>query len=59
MTKKDDRKLFEQDRRMELKMRIATKRLVTNFRAQMPDLQAAPTPEPGVVDRLIERVRAL
>ena len=57
--KKDKGKLFEQDRRMELKMRIATKRLVANFRAEMPDKRATPMPEPGVVDRLIERVRAL
>lgn len=59
MAKEKDTRLFEQDRRMELKMRIATKRLVANFRAEMPDQHATRMPEPGVVDRLIERVRAL
>jgi hypothetical protein len=57
--KKRDGKLFEQDRRMELKMRIATKRMVTQFRAEMPELRVAPLPGPEVVDRLIKRVRAL
>jgi hypothetical protein len=57
--KKTDSRLFEQDRRMEVKMRIATNRLVTQFRAEMPELKVAPMPGPEVVDRLIQRVRAL
>lgn len=56
---KRENKLFEQDRRMELKMRIATKRLVTQFRAELPELRVAPLPGPEMVDRLIQRVRAL
>jgi hypothetical protein len=57
--KKRERKLFEADRRMELRMRIAAKRVGTRLKIDMPILGPFKPPKEEVVDRLIERVRSL
>lgn len=53
------RKIFETDRRMELRLRLAAKR-IGNGRSQGSLSELVPQiPEPEVLDRLIQRVRRL
>jgi hypothetical protein len=57
--KKVDRRLFEHDRRMELKLRLAAKRALEPVRGDMALPELGALPEREVVDRLIEKVRRL
>ncbi len=57
--KKIDRRLFEYDRRMELKLRLAAKRATEPARGDLALPELGPLPEREVVDRLIEKVRRL
>lgn len=54
-----ERRLFEVDRRMELKMRLAAKRAGQASRQQVLPLDFAALPEREVVERLLDRVRSL
>jgi hypothetical protein len=53
------RGLFETDRRVELKMRLAIKRATEPMQARAIPLLLDAPPEPGVVGRLIKKVRNL
>jgi hypothetical protein len=53
------RELFEHDRKTELKMRIALKRLHGEMPARVLPLDWVGQPEPEIVGRLIDRVRRL
>ncbi len=55
---KSKRRIFEHDRRMELKLRIAAKRVNGGSQAQGM-LQLGELPEREIVDRLIRRVQRL
>lgn len=56
---KDNQRMFEQDRKMELRLRLAAKKAAS----KEPSYPVAPIvselPEPEVVVRLINRVRRL
>jgi hypothetical protein len=56
---KDNRRLFETDRRMELKMRLAAKRAAIAEPATAAALELDGPPDRHVVSKLIERVRRL
>ncbi len=53
------RELFEHDRRVELKMRLALKRAHGKLPARMVPLELGGKPEAEVLNRLIARVRRL
>jgi hypothetical protein len=56
---KDNQRMFEQDRKMELRLRLAAKKAgAKESRAPAPQL-IGELPEPEVVVRLINRVRRL
>jgi hypothetical protein len=57
--KKVDRRLFEHDRRMELKLRLAAKRAMEPVQGDLSLPELGALPEREVVDRLIEKVRRL
>ncbi len=54
-----DKRPLEQDRKVELKMRIALKRLHGQMPSRKLDLDQIDSPEPEVVGRLIKAVREL
>ncbi len=54
-----DRRVFEVDRRMELKMRLAAKKLGAPGQTGGLSLELEGLPDRQVVARLIERVRRL
>ncbi len=54
-----DRRVFEVDRRMELKMRLAAKKAVAQGQTGELVLEVSGAPERQLVARLIERVRRL
>lgn len=56
---KDNRRLFETDRRMELKMRLAAKRASAAGPATAVALEMEGMPDRQVLSKLIERVRRL
>lgn len=59
-TKAMERRLFEVDRRMELKMRLAAKKASQPSQLQLLlPLDVATPPERQVVERLLDRVRSL
>jgi len=58
-TKAMDRRLFEVDRRMELKMRLAAKKAGQPIRQEILPRSLAELPEREVVERLLDRVRSL
>jgi hypothetical protein len=58
-TNKTKRELFEQDRRTELKMRLALKRLHGEMPARVLPLDWTGQLEPEMVGRLIDKVRRL
>lgn len=53
------RDLFEHDRRVELKMRLALKRAHGDMPARIVPLELDGRPEPEVLGRLIAKVRRL
>lgn len=55
---KKDREVFETDRRIELRMRLAVKKASQNGKGQPVRLEAA-LPARELVDRVIDRVRQL
>ena len=58
-TKNVKKELFEYDRRTELKMRLALKRLHGEMPNRMLTLDWVGQPEPEIVGRLIDKVRRL
>ncbi|NIS79088.1 MAG: hypothetical protein GTO14_02435 [Anaerolineales bacterium] len=58
MTKKK-RRLFESDRRMELKLRMAIKKMRELESVDVSKLALFAFPEQETIDRVIERVRKL
>ena len=56
---KSTRRSLEQDRKVELKMRIALKRLHGEMPSRTPVLEEEGTPKPEVLGRLINAVRRL
>ncbi|MEW6568133.1 MAG: hypothetical protein AB1449_08205 [Chloroflexota bacterium] len=58
-TKVIERRLFEVDRRMELKLRLAAKKANQPARQDLMSLDFIPLPEREVVERLLDRVRRL
>lgn len=56
---KDNRRLFETDRRMELKMRLAAKRAAVAEPVTAVALDLEGPPDRQVLSKLIERVRRL
>jgi hypothetical protein len=57
---KENRRLFESDRKMELRLRLAAKRAAIQAQANgSMAIEMEPLPERQVLDRLIERVRRL
>ncbi len=54
-----NRRVFEVDRRMELKMRLAAKKVVAQGQTGELTLEISAAPERQLVARLIERVRRL
>lgn len=54
-----EKRLFEMDRRMELKMRLAAKKAVRQGQTGGLALELEGLPERQVVTRLIEKVRRL
>jgi hypothetical protein len=53
------RKIFETDRRMELRLRLAAKQIGNErSKGSLSEILTRP-PEPEVLDRLIQRVRSL
>jgi hypothetical protein len=53
------RKIFETDRRMELRLRLAAKQIgIERSQGSLSEILMRP-PEPEVLDRLIQRVRSL
>jgi hypothetical protein len=57
--KKQMRKIFEADRKMELRVRIAAKRAQTMPERALVRNYAMNTPEREIVSRIIKRVRKL
>jgi hypothetical protein len=57
--KRFDRRLFEVDRRMELKMRLAAKRAAEPARVEVLSAEFAALQDREIVDRLIDKVRSL
>jgi hypothetical protein len=57
--KRFDKRLFEVDRRMELKMRLAAKRAAEPTRTDMLFAEFAALQDREIVDRLIDKVRRL
>jgi len=57
--KRDDKRLFDYDRRIELKLRLAAKRAAEAPTAGVFVRDFGPLPPKEVLDRLIERVRRL
>lgn len=53
------KELFEHDRRAELKMRLALKRMHGQMPARVLPLDWVGRPEPEIVGRLIDKVRRL
>jgi hypothetical protein len=53
------RRVFEVDRRMELRLRLAAKKAESNKKEAFVPLYASGIPEREVVHRIIERVRRL
>lgn len=53
-----DRRVFEADRRMELKMRLAAKKATQGQTGELP-MDLGGYPERQIVAKLIERVRRL
>jgi hypothetical protein len=56
---KDNQRMFEQDRKMELRMRLAAKKAATRELPSSVIPLVSEMPEPEVVVRLINRVRRL
>lgn len=56
---KSTRRALEQDRKVELKMRLAMKRLHGQMPSRRLDLDSDGNPEPEVLGRLIDAVRRL
>jgi hypothetical protein len=56
---KVNQRMFEQDRKMELRLRLAAKRATTKELPAMVTQLVSELPEPEVVVRLINRVRRL
>jgi hypothetical protein len=56
---KRKRRIFEEDKRIELKLRLAAKRAALDGRNGSETWFYEGPPEPEVVGRLIERVRSL
>lgn len=56
---KDNQRMFEQDRKMELRLRLAAKRAETREPRSPVTPLVSEMPEPEVVVRLINRVRRL
>jgi hypothetical protein len=54
-----DRRVFEVDRRMELKMRLAAKKAAAQGQTGELPMELGGYPERQIVTRLIERVRRL
>lgn len=57
--KRFDKRLFEVDRRMELKMRLAAKRAAGPLRTEGLFSEFAVLQDREIVDRLIDKVRRL
>lgn len=58
-TKAIERRLFEVDRKMELKLRLAAKKAAHPSRPEPMSLDFLPLPERELVERLLDRVREL
>jgi hypothetical protein len=56
---KDNQRMFEQDRKMELRLRLAAKKAATREPLAPMVQLVSEMPEPEVVVRLINRVRRL
>lgn len=56
---KKKRRMFESDRRMELRLRLALKRIRELENAELEKLDMMSLPERDTVDRVIEKVRSL
>jgi hypothetical protein len=57
---KDNRRLFESDRKMEVRLRLAAKKAAVQAQPRtVVAIEMEPMPERQVLDRLIERVRQL
>jgi hypothetical protein len=56
---KDNQRMFEQDRKMELRLRLAAKKAATREPLMPAPQLVSELPEPEVVVRLINRVRRL
>jgi hypothetical protein len=56
---KDNQRMFEQDRKMELRLRLAAKKAATREPLMPVPQLVSELPEPEVVVRLINRVRRL
>ncbi|MCJ7511845.1 MAG: hypothetical protein MUO23_02610 [Anaerolineales bacterium] len=56
---KDNRRLFETDRRMEFKLRLAAKKASAAGQATVAALELDGPPDRQVLSKLIERVRRL
>lgn len=56
---KASKQLFETDRKMELRMRLAAKRAVDNKSKPPASFTLSDPPEREVLDRLIKKVRVL
>jgi hypothetical protein len=57
---KENRRLFETDRKMELRLRLAAKKAAVQAQANgSVAIEMEPLPERQVLDRLIERVLSL
>ncbi len=56
---KSRKRVFEVDRRMELRLRLAAKKAQSNKKEILVPLYATGVPEREVVHRIIERVRRL
>lgn len=56
---KHNQRMFEQDRKMELRLRLAAKKAATRVSPSLVAQLVSELPEPEVVVRLINRVRRL
>jgi hypothetical protein len=57
---KDNRRMFESDRKMEVRLRLAAKKATVQAQSHgIVAIEMEPMPERQILDRLIERVRQL
>jgi hypothetical protein len=56
---KSRKRVFEVDRRMELRLRLAAKKAQSNSKEVLVPLYATGMPEPEVINRIIERIQRL